>query len=96
MAHVKPSLREVDPVWQRICTEAETAIKAEPLIGGMMHACILHHNSFEGALAYRLSMKLASAEMSEQIVREIADAAYGEDEALCAAARFAQGFADYR
>ncbi|SFR41520.1 serine O-acetyltransferase [Yoonia tamlensis] len=87
MAHPNPSLREVDPVWRRIRTEAEDAIKAEPLIGGMIHACILHHNSFEGALAYRLSMKLASAEMSEQIVREIADAAYAEDSSLCAAAR---------
>ncbi|MCG3266396.1 serine O-acetyltransferase [Yoonia sp. I 8.24] len=87
MAHLNPSLREVDPVWQRLRTEAEAAIEAEPLIGGMIHACILHHNSFEGALAYRLSMKLASPEMSEQIIREIADAAYAENAALCAAAR---------
>ncbi|WP_394177234.1 serine O-acetyltransferase [Yoonia maritima] len=87
MAHLKPSLRELDPVWQRICSEAEEAIKAEPLIGGMIHACILHHNSFDDALAYRLSMKLASPEMSEQIIREIADAAYDDDASLTAAAR---------
>ena len=40
MAHLKPSLRELDPVWHRICDEAEAAIKVEPLIGGMIHACI--------------------------------------------------------
>ena len=87
MAHLKPSLRELDPVWHRICDEAEAAIKAEPLIGGMMHACILHHKTFEDALGYRLSMKLASSEMSEQILREITDEAYADDTSLAAAAR---------
>lgn len=87
MAHLKPSLRELDPVWHRICDEAEAAIKAEPLIGGMMHACILHHKTFEDALGYRLSMKLASSEMSEQILREITDEAYANDASLAAAAR---------
>lgn len=87
MANLNPSLRELDPVWQRIRNEAEDAIKAEPLMGGLIHACILHHNSFEGALAYRLSMKLASPEMSEQLIREIADSAYERSPSLTAAAR---------
>ena len=87
MAHVQPTLTELDPVWHRICDEAETAIKEEPLMGGLIHAGILHHKSLEGALAYRISMKLASAEMSEQIIREIADDAYAQAPELVAAAR---------
>ncbi|MDX8349668.1 serine O-acetyltransferase [Cognatiyoonia sp. IB215446] len=87
MAHLKPSISEVDPIWHRICDEAEEAITAEPLMGGLIHSGILHHQTFEGALAYRLSMKLASSEMSEQILREIADAAYMADPSLAAAAR---------
>jgi serine O-acetyltransferase len=87
MPHLKPNLTEVDPVWHRICSEAEVAIAEEPLMGGLIHAGILHHKSLEGALAYRISMKLASAEMSEQILREIADAAYAESPELVAAAR---------
>ncbi|MDX8352207.1 serine O-acetyltransferase [Cognatiyoonia sp. IB215182] len=87
MAHLKPSISEVDPIWHRICDEAEEAIAAEPLMGGLIHSGILHHQTFEGALAYRLSMKLASSEMSEQILREIADAAYMADPSLAAAAR---------
>jgi serine O-acetyltransferase len=87
MAHAKPSLTEIDPVWHRICEEAENAIAAEPLMGGLIHAGVLHHGTFEGALAYRISMKLASPEMSEQILREIADAAYVAAPELAAAAR---------
>src|SRR6056297_3014756 len=87
MPHLNPTLTEVDPVWHRICDEAETAIKDEPLMGGLIHAGILHHKSLEGALAYRISMKLGSQEMSEQILREIADEAYVENPELVDAAR---------
>ncbi len=80
-------LSRVDPVWQRICTEAEDAIKNEPLIGGFVHASVLHHQSLENALAYRISMKLASAEMSDQMLREIADSAYAADPSIVDSAR---------
>lgn len=83
--HLKPS--KLDPVWDRILREAEEAIVAEPLLGGVIHGCVLHHKSLEAALAYRMSHKLASSEMSEQILREIADQAYRSDPSLGAAAR---------
>ena len=76
-----------DPVWARIRTEAKAAIEKEPLLGGLIHTSLLHHASLEGALAYRLSVKLASREMSEQILREIADEAHAEDASLGIAAR---------
>jgi serine O-acetyltransferase len=52
-----------------------------------VHACVLHHSSIEEALAYRIAAKLASSEMSEQILREICDEAHGADETLAMAAR---------
>ena len=87
MAKVQRKLAGVDPVWQRILSEAEQAVIDEPLLGGLIHGCILHHDSLEKALAYRLAQKLASGEMSEQLVREIADEAYRGDPGLGAAAR---------
>ena len=57
------------------------------MLGALIHSGLLHHASFERALAYRFSLKLASGEMSEQILREIADEAYSDDAALGAAAR---------
>ncbi|MBD3679606.1 MAG: serine O-acetyltransferase [Rhodobacteraceae bacterium] len=87
MAQTRKKLAELDPVWSRITTEAEAAVKDEPIMGGMIHSSILHHPTIERALSYRFSMKLASGEMSEQILREIADEAYISDPALGEAAR---------
>ena len=87
MAELKPKFATVDPVWRRVCDEADAAIKDDPLLGGLIHSSLLHHATMEAALAYRFSFKLASAEMGEQILREIADQAYANDPDLGAAAR---------
>ncbi|MDO5630434.1 MAG: serine O-acetyltransferase [Paracoccus sp. (in: a-proteobacteria)] len=78
---------EKDAIWAQICTEARGAVQDEPLLGALIHAGLLYHRSLEAALAYRFSMKLASDEMSEQILREIADQAYAQTPALGDAAR---------
>ena len=72
-------LASTDPVWERIRIEAQDVIDDEPLLGAMVHTSVLHHNSLEAALACRLSIKLASREMSEQILREIADEAHNDE-----------------
>ena len=80
-------IAKVDPVWDRITTEAEEAVRQEPLMGGLVHACILHHKSLEKALSYRIAAKLNSNEMSMAILREIADEAYADEPGLIDAAR---------
>ncbi len=87
MAEPRAKLTELDPVWRQIREEAHKVVRDEPLMGGLVHSGILHHPSLERALAYRFAVKLASGEMSEQILREIADAAYAADPDLGAAAR---------
>ncbi|MEL7213376.1 MAG: serine O-acetyltransferase [Pseudomonadota bacterium] len=87
MATLKNSLRSVDPLWDRIRAEAQEAVQSEPLLGGLIHSSLLHHDSVESALAYRLALKLASGEMSEQLLREIMDEAYFADAWLAEAAR---------
>ena len=87
MPETKSNIATVDPVWRRISEEAVDAIRAEPLLGGLIHSGLLHHSTIERALAYRFSLKLASGEMSEQILRELADEAYEADPEIGAAAR---------
>jgi len=87
MAEARKTLAELDPVWDQIIREAKQAIADEPLLGGLIHSSILHHGSIERALAYRTSLKLASGEMSEQIIREICDEAYRADHKLATDAR---------
>ncbi|PVA10597.1 serine O-acetyltransferase [Pelagivirga sediminicola] len=87
MAKSHAKLTECDPVWTQITTEAGSAVKDEPLMGGLVHSSILHHKTLESSLAYRTSMKLASNELPEQILREICDGAYRGDPAIGTAAR---------
>ena len=77
----------LDPVWTQIRDEAEAAIGREPLIGGLVHASVLHHETLEDALAYRLAMKLGSPEFGEQLMREVAAEAFGSEPDLGGAAR---------
>jgi serine O-acetyltransferase len=53
----------------------------------MMHGGILHHGSLATALAYRIAMKLASNEMSKQLLREVVEEAFAADPSLESAAR---------
>lgn len=87
MAEIRKKLAELDPVWLQIVDEAEQAVRDEPLLGGLIHSSVLYHGSLERALAYRISLKLASGEMSEQILREICDEAYLVDTSLATDAR---------
>ncbi len=87
MADIQANITAIDPVWDQITNEAREAVQDEPLIGGFVHACILHHTSIERALSYRIAAKLSSNEMSMMVVREIVDQAYGTDPSVVEAAR---------
>ena len=87
MADVRTNIQSIDPVWEQIQDEARQAVLDEPLVGGFVHACILHHKSLEKALSYRVAAKLASNEMSMVVVREIVEEAYAAEPALVAASR---------
>lgn len=87
MVETSAHITAVDPLWDRITREAQEAVRAEPLMGGLVHACILHHATIERALSYRIAAKLSSNEMSMITLREFADEAYSSEPDLVAAAR---------
>lgn len=87
MVETRTNITSVDPVWDRIRSEAQDIVQAEPLMGGLVHACVLHHHTVEKALSYRIAAKLSSNEMSMVILREIAEDAYADSPGLVDAAR---------
>lgn len=87
MAQTIEKIQSVDPVWGRLINEAEDLVSSEPLLGGLVHSSILHHQSFEKALSYRIALKLSSDEMPAQILREIAEEALSDDNSISHAAR---------
>jgi len=87
MLKTRKTLTPIDPVWDRITDEARDIIRDAPLMGGLVHACVLHHQTLDKALSYRIAAKLNSNEMSMMVLREIADQAYADQSALVEAAR---------
>ena len=53
----------VDSVWARLRVEAAAAAAEEPILASFLNAAILRHDEFSHALAYRLSAKLADAQL---------------------------------
>ena len=87
MAKPKSKLEAVDPVWERLNEEAAALVEREPILSGLVHSSILHHDRFEKSLSYRVALKLASDEMPAQLLREIADNALQVDPEIGASAR---------
>ena len=87
MVKLEEKYAQLDPVWDRLRTEAQDAVVAEPAIGGFIHTNILEHASFEDALAHRVASKLASVEISGQALRDICNKAIFAEPQLANAAR---------
>ena len=87
MVNLEKKHAQLDPVWDRVRSEAEDAVVAEPAIGGFIHTSVLQHSSFDNALAHRVSSKLASAEISDQTLRDICSKAISNDPQVANAAR---------
>ncbi|MGM0586626.1 MAG: serine O-acetyltransferase, partial [Pseudomonadota bacterium] len=81
------SLAKLDPAWSRIRDEAREMVEREPLIASLVHATVLHHDSFEDALSYRVAQKLATPDMSALILQDIAREAMAADKSIGAASR---------
>ena len=66
----QPVLDKVDPVWARIRREAEDIVRREPELATFIYSTILHHDTLEGSIAYRLSERLDHAALSGELLRQ--------------------------
>ena len=65
----KPVLDKVDPVWARIRREAEDVARNEPELATFIYSSILHLDTLEGAIVYRLAERLDHAALSGELIR---------------------------
>src|SRR3984885_4235607 len=66
----KPVLDKVDPVWARIRREAEEIVRREPELATFIYSTILHHDTLETAVAYRLAERLDHPALSGELIRQ--------------------------
>jgi len=66
----KPALDKVDPVWARVRREAEDVVRREPELATFIYSTVLHHDTLEGAVVYRLADRLDHAALSGELIRQ--------------------------
>ncbi len=66
----KPALDTVDPVWARIRREAEEVVHREPELASFIYSTVLHHDTLEAAVVYRLAERLNHAALSSGLIRQ--------------------------
>ena len=69
-SQAKPVLDKVDPVWTRIRREAEEAVRREPELATFIYSTILHLDTLEAAIVYRLAERLDHPALSGELIRQ--------------------------
>lgn len=87
IARNDPAVCRMDPVWERIRTEAVEMADREPVMGSLAHAAVLQHPSFEAALSHRIAQKLADPDIPLFNLFDLAQEALSAEPDIGAAAR---------
>jgi serine O-acetyltransferase len=63
-----PRLAAVDPIWSTVRDEADSVIRAEPALGGFIHATVLAHDKLEEAVCHRLAQRLNHSDVDAGLI----------------------------
>jgi len=66
----KAVVDKVDPVWGRVRHEAEEVVRREPELATFIYSTILHHDTLEAAVVYRLAERLDHPSLSSEMIRQ--------------------------
>jgi serine O-acetyltransferase len=66
----RPLAGTVDPVWDRLRSEAEAILRAEPALAGFTLATILHQPTLEAAVVHRVAWRLAHPSLSGDLIEQ--------------------------
>jgi serine O-acetyltransferase len=80
-------LEAVDPVWSRIREEAEEIARSEPALASFVATCVLHHETLEEAVVYRLAERLDHPDVRAALIRQAYAEALEDDAELAVAFR---------
>ncbi len=61
-------LSAVDPVWRKVCSEAEEVVAKEPLLATFIYSTILNQTGLEGAVIHRIAERLHNREVSSDVI----------------------------
>src|SRR6266850_5807580 len=72
-------LAALDPIWDRVRTEAEDIVRREPELASFIYSTVLHHDRLEDSVVHRLADRLDHSALSGDLIRQTYDEALRED-----------------
>jgi serine O-acetyltransferase len=63
-------LGKVDPIFSRICVEAEETVRKEPELAGFFMASVLNHETLESAIVHRVAARLDHQDVAGDLIRQ--------------------------
>jgi len=63
-------LAALDPIWERVRSEAEDIVRREPELASFIFASVLHHERLEDAVVHRVAERLDHAALSGDLIRQ--------------------------
>src|SRR5256885_4496167 len=76
-------LAALDPIWDRVRTEAEDIVRREPELASFIYSTVLHHDRLEDSVVHRLAERLDHSALSGDLIRQTYDEALREDPDIC-------------
>jgi serine O-acetyltransferase len=73
---------KVDPIWDRLRSEAEAIVQSEPALGGFILSAILHQPSLEAAVIHRVASRLHHRAMPADIIEQVFLEAVDQDKSI--------------
>jgi serine O-acetyltransferase len=72
-------LATLDPIWDRIRSEAEDIVHREPELASFIYSTVLHHNRLEDSVVHRVAERLDHAALSGDLIRQTFNEALRDD-----------------
>ncbi len=76
------SIEPLDPIWQKVRTEAEQIAREEPALASFVFATVLNHRQLEQAVCHRLAQRLEHSDVDRGLLRQTFDEVMGNDPEL--------------
>src|SRR5258708_16310801 len=72
-------LSALDPIWDRVRTEAEDIVRREPELASFIYSTVLHHERLEDSVVHRLAELLDHSALSGDRIRQTYDEALPDE-----------------
>ncbi|ABA05430.1 serine O-acetyltransferase [Nitrobacter winogradskyi Nb-255] len=74
-----PKFAALDPIWDRVRSEAEDIVRREPELAAFIYSAVLHHDRLEAAVVHRVAERLDHSALSGDLIRQTFDEALRDD-----------------